>query len=98
MSENTTNNSEDRELTPEEIKAYKDQQHKHYKEQLPFLKTTLEYERYIADIEEARLKYYTMRMRIAQLLAPPAPERPEGPEVSEEETPVRKERKLKGTQ
>ena len=92
MSENTNTNPEEREPTPEEIKAFKDNQHKHYKEQLPFLKITLEYERYIADIEEARLKYYTMRMRVAQLLAPPPPEELEG----EPEAPVeKKERKLK---
>jgi hypothetical protein len=92
MSEETNTPQEEKELSPEQYKAMKDNQHKHYKEQLPFLKTTLEYERLIADIEEARLKYYTMRMRIAQLLAPPMPE-PE-PEEPTEETP-KKERKLK---
>jgi hypothetical protein len=92
MSENTNTNPEEREASPEEIKAFRENQHKHYKEQLPFLKTTLEYESLIANIEEARLKYYTMRMRIAQLLAPPPPEEPE----AETEAPVeKKERKLK---
>lgn len=97
MSEETTN-QQDREMTPEELKAYKDNQHKYYKEQLPFLKTTLEYEKLIADIEEARLKYFTMRMRIGHLLAPPSPEeeRAQRPDVeASPEAPVRKERKLK---
>lgn len=97
MSEETTN-QQDREMTPEELKAYKDNQHKYYKEQIPFLKTTLEYEKLIADIEEARLKYFTMRMRIGHLLAPPAPEReqPENSDVENTpEAPIRRERKLK---
>lgn len=97
MSEET-NNLQDREMTPEELKAYKDNQNKYYKEQIPFLKTTLEYEKLIADIEEARLKYFTMRMRIGHLLAPPSPEKEEAetPDVNTTpEAPVRKERKLK---
>jgi len=103
MSETTNTNQEEVQATPEQIKAFKDNQHKYYKEQLPFLNTTLEYEKLIADIEEARLKYYTMRMRIGQLLAPPMPE-PEGedeitnqttdPSNREPEAPKR-ERKLK---
>lgn len=103
MSETTNTAQEEKELTPEQIKTYKDNQHKYYKEQIPFLKATLEYEKLIADIEEARLKYYTMRMRIGQLLAPPMPE-PEGeddttnqttdPSNREPEAPKR-ERKLK---
>lgn len=96
MSETTNTKQEEKELTPEQMKAYKDNHHKYYKEQMPFLKTTLEYEKLIADIEEARLKYYTMRMRIAQLLAPPMPE-PDQEPASEESAPEapRKERKLR---
>lgn len=96
MSETTNTAQEEKELTPEQIKAYKDNQHKYYKEQMPFLKTTLEYEKLIADIEEARLKYYTMRMRIGQLLAPPMPDSVEQEEPQQEQaTAPKRERKLK---
>lgn len=82
MSDTTNTPQEEKELSPQELKAMKDNQHKYYKEQIPFLKTTLEYEKLIADIEEARLKYYTMRLRIGQLLAPPMPD-PEPQEPAE---------------
>ena len=94
MSENTNTKPEEgtENLTPEEIQELKQKQLDYYNDQMPHLKAALEYERLVADIEEARLKYYTMRMRIGQLLAPPKPAPQETPE--EEDAP-RKERKLK---
>jgi hypothetical protein len=103
MSETTNNpeiQEEEESITPAQMAAYRKNMQQYYKEQLPLLKAQLEYERTIADIEEARVKAMTMVIRQAQLKAgpprePEAPLSPEGnPEVPETETP-KQERKLK---
>ena len=63
-------------LTPEQIAAYRKNMLNYYKEQMPLLKAQLEYERTVADIEEARVKALTMVIRQAQIKAGP-PREPE---------------------
>lgn len=107
MSE-TTNNQEEMEQenipTPEQMAAYRKNMQAYYKEQMPLLKAQLEYERTIADIEEARLKAMTMVIRQAQLKAgpprepaqPPAPADGDLRQQAEEGVQIpRGERKLK---
>ena len=65
--------------TPEQMAAYRKNMEKYYKEQMPLLKAQLEYERTIADIEEARVKALTMVIRQAQLKAGPPKEQPQSP-------------------
>ena len=101
MSE-TTNQQEliDEEVvpTPEQMANYRKNMLQYYKEQMPLLKAQLEYERTVADIEEARVKALTMVIRQAQIKAGPPREQPQGPspeDTQEEEKAPRKERKLK---
>lgn len=95
-------NQDNRELSPEEIKAYRMQMTEFYKTQIPTLKLQKEYETLLADIEEARAKRMTMTIRMAQMMAGP-PQEPEGtddkkpepsPEQGNQEGP-KPERKLK---
>jgi len=89
MSETT--NMDPREMpepTQEEIKQMRANMQAYYKEQLPLVKIQAEYEKYLADIEEARARRISMNLRIAQMMTPPT-EPEEGPE------PEKKERKLK---
>ena len=71
MSEQTNNAAEgqERPLTLEERKALRENMHKFHKEQIPYLKTQVEYEKLAADIEEHRARQLAMTMRIRQMLA-----------------------------
>lgn len=94
MSENTT---EEHQPTEAELKAYRENMTKFYKEQIPYLKQQKEYECLLADVEEARAKRYTMTLRLIQMTTPPQgpPEaRPEAPQENAPDAP-KKERKLK---
>jgi len=101
MSETTNaeqqGNQDQRQPTPEEIKAYRDQMLKFYKEETPLLKAQSEYEKLKADIDEHRLRSLMNRIRYAQAVSPPQPpgepEKPENPEPPAGEQ--KSERKLK---
>lgn len=100
MSETTNNHEEIGDApmpTPEELAAYRKNMQAYYKEQMPLLKAQLEYEKTIADIEEARVKALTMVIRQAQLKAGPsreqAPAPPEHGDTNNDEP--RLSRKLK---
>ena len=91
MSETT--NKDPREMpepSPEEIKQMRANMQAYYKEQLPLVKVQAEYEKYLADIEEARARRISMSIRIAQMMTP----EPET-ETETEEPSEKKERKLK---
>ncbi len=59
--------TEERELTKEEIKARKQQMLAFYNEQIDFLKVQKEFETLSADIEEARLKRLAIQTKRAEL-------------------------------
>lgn len=88
MSETTNNINQDREPTAEEMKTMRANMQAYYKEQLPLVKVQAEYEKLLADIEEARARRISMSVRIAQMMAPPSSE-------DEAEPEEKKERKLK---
>lgn len=89
MSETTNNTpestTEDRVPTAAEMEAYRKNMQAYYKEQMPLLKAQLEYERTIADIEEARVKAMTMVIRQAQLKAGPPREAAPAPSPDNED-------------
>lgn len=64
------------ELTPEEVKAYKDKMEKRYDEEIPFLEKQVKYEELHARIDEARLRQYSAMLRLAQLQTPPEEKTP----------------------
>lgn len=95
MSETTNMNPQDlREPTPEEIKQMRTNMQAYYKEQLPLVKIQAEYEKYLADIEEARARRISMNIRIAQMMTPP-PEESEDDSDLDVDKAEKKERKLK---
>ena len=70
----------EKQLTDKELAEYNAKMKTWYDVQIPMLKKQKEYEALVADIEESRAKAVTMRMRVAQLLAPP----PEPPSPEEQ--------------
>ena len=85
---NTTNNetSEKEDVkSSEEIAKMRANMIRYYSEQNKLLKVQVEYEKYLADIEEARAKRLAMSMRIAQVMAGPQEEKKseEKPEENE---------------
>lgn len=88
MSETTNtpeSTTQERVPTAAEMEAYRKNMQAYYKEQMPLLKAQLEYERTIADIEEARVKAMTMVIRQAQLKAGPPREAAPAPSPENEE-------------
>ena len=74
-------NTEENELTPEEIIVRRKELVKFYKDETPLLKARAEYEEYLTKIEEARFARFQIRIAHAQMVAPQ--ENPESPEESE---------------
>lgn len=68
MSEET---NQVQEFTPEEIQEMKANQMAFYEDRIEFMKTQLQYETLVADIEEQSLRQLVAKVRQAQLLAPP---------------------------
>lgn len=93
MSQDNINNQEE-ELTPEQIKALRENMTAYYNDQIPMLELQLKAESLAADLEEARLKRLVASMRIAQVMAGPK-EDPEATQAQQEMTQFKKERKLK---
>ena len=93
MSQDNINNQEE-ELTPEQIKALRENMTAYYNDQIPMLELQLKAESLAADLEEARLKRLVASMRIAQVMAGPK-EDPEATQAQQEMAQFKKERKLK---
>lgn len=91
MSEET--NTQERQMTPEEIKKQRELMMQFYKEETPLLKARKEYETLLADVEEARLRRLVAIVRGTNLTNPP--EEPEVPEEQDDAPVERKARKLK---
>lgn len=64
---------EQEKLTPEQVKAYKENMKKFYEDQIPYLKKVKEYETLLADIEEQRTKRTEMMLRMAHMTTPQEP-------------------------
>jgi hypothetical protein len=88
----TTEETVEREPSPEEIQEMRERMTAYYDNQIPFLEKQLKYETLLADIEMARAKRIEMTIRIAQMTMGPQEEE-ETPEPTQE-----KPRKLKKTE
>jgi len=106
MSKETNQEDKVKEITPEELKKRREGIIKHYKDQISVLTLQLDYEKLLADIEQARAKRMEMIIRQAQMQAGPPEEEPEtdvaerDPQPVQEAAPIqeeKKERKLKVT-
>jgi hypothetical protein len=62
-------NNEEPQYTEEEMKIMRSNMVKFYTEELKFIKKQEEYERLLADIEEHKVRKYTMMARAAQIFA-----------------------------
>jgi hypothetical protein len=69
------------EMSKEEMAARKAKLTQFYKEQIQFLKTQLEYETLVADVEDQRARAIFAQVKVGQMLATP----PTGPEESNTE-------------
>ncbi len=58
-------------LSPEELKAKKEEMLQFYKESMPYLEAQLNYETKLSEIDEMRLKRTQIQMAYAQMMAPP---------------------------
>jgi threonyl-tRNA synthetase len=85
-------NQQERELTPEELAARKEEMKQFYDESLPYLESQVKYEKLLTEIEEARFKRANWQYQWAVLMEnSKAPSEEDDDEV---ETPA-PERKLK---
>jgi hypothetical protein len=87
--ENLNQHEQDVELTAEELAEKKEQMLKFYTESLPYLKAQAEYEKILAEIDEARFKRTTIQYQYAMMSQEHAAES----ELAEQEG--KQERKLK---
>ncbi len=71
----------ERELTPEELEARREEINAHYEKMIPQLTVQLEYETLLTDIETQRAKRFQAQVAIANMMAP---------EPEEDEVPVKK--------
>lgn len=97
MAEETNNqseNSEQRELTPEEIKERRAKVIQYYKEQNEVLELQSTFEKHKADIAESIAREAMWQIRYAQMMAGP-PETPNTPETPAQEDQGQKKRTLK---
>lgn len=95
MSEETNNQQEQKELTPAELEAMRKNMVAYYKEQVSTLKLQAEYEKLLADIEEARAKRMMYTIRMAQMMAGPQEQEEEEEEAPKQPEAPRAPRKLK---
>jgi hypothetical protein len=69
--ENLNQHEQDVELTAEELAEKKEQMLKFYTESLPYLKAQAEYEKILAEIDEARFKRTTIQYQYAMMAQQP---------------------------
>lgn len=98
----SVNTNQEQELNQDQVDARKAIMLKFYKDNIPLLKAQYEYEKLMADIEEARARRITMSVRIAQMMAgpqeeeessipnPPTPPAPSDPASNPTEPTMRK--------
>lgn len=67
-------NTENQQLTPQQIAEYKKVTLEFYKERIAVLKYQKEYEILCADIEEAKLRTLIAQVKYAQIVTPPSDE------------------------
>ena len=70
-------NTENQQLTPQQIAEYKKVTLEFYKERIAVLKYQKEYEILCADIEEAKLRSLIAQVKYAQIVTPPLEEEDE---------------------
>ena len=75
---NENPNNEANQLSPEELAERRAQITKYYEEHIPSLKTQLEYETLLRDIEKCRAERLQAQMFVANTMAGP-PEEPKSP-------------------
>ena len=91
-------NQQEREFTPEELAAQKEQMLQFYTESLPYLEAQLKYEELLMKIDEARFKRNTIQMQWAMMMQTHQEQEQEVPDSDTENDPnipVEGKRKLR---
>lgn len=73
----STETNTQKEYSDEEIAAMRDRQLKFYKDNIPSLKISVEYEELKTRLDKARVEGMMYKMKLAELLSPKAPEQTE---------------------
>jgi hypothetical protein len=68
--------NQQKDMSPEEMAERKSKLTQFYKDQIEFLKTQLEYETLLADVEDQRARATYAQVKVAQMLAGPSKEQP----------------------
>jgi hypothetical protein len=90
----TKNQQPEMEMTPEQLAEQKEKMFEFYKESMPYLKSQLDYEKMLLEIDETRFKRSSIQYQFAMMMNPPQNEEDDDQEDASE--PVKSEgRKLK---
>jgi hypothetical protein len=92
MSEETTE-TQNPQMSIEEMKERRDEITKYYEEEIPHLKVKAEYEELITKIERAKNERLLGQMQMAQMMAPPMEEGSQEENFKELSNQVKKENK-----
>lgn len=92
MSKETTE-TQNPQMSIEEMKERRDEITKYYKEEIPHLKVKAEYEELITKIERAKNERLLGQMQMAQMMAPPMEEGSQEENFKELSNQVKKENK-----
>lgn len=82
-----TNQPQERQMTPEEIKIRKAEMIAYWKEDQAFLKAQVAHETLITELEELKARQIFAQVKIANLMAPPPQYEPEAGPVAKPEAP-----------
>ena len=89
-----TNQQPEMEMTPEQLAEQKEKMLEFYRESMPYLKSQLDYEKMLLEIDETRFKRSSIQYQFAMMMNPPQNEEDDDQEDASE--PVKSEgRKLK---
>lgn len=88
-----TNETQNPQMSIEEMKERRDEITKYYEEEIPHLKVKAEYEELITKIERAKNERLLGQMQMAQMMAPPMEEASQEENFKELSNQVKKENK-----
>jgi len=67
----TTNQQPEMEMTPEQLAEQKEKMLEFYRESMPYLKSQLDYEKMLLEIDETRFKRSSIQYQFAMMMNPP---------------------------
>jgi hypothetical protein len=81
-----TNQQPEMEMTPDQLAEQKEKMLEFYRESMPYLKSQLDYERMLLEIDETRFKRSSIQYQFAMMVNPQPQEEDDAQEESSEPT------------